>query len=110
MIVLKGKPEEIIPELVKKYDIECIFTNTSYGTYGKKRDEMVKELVSKLGCRFASHKDFLLVEPQEIEQRKVFTPFYKLWQKYLRAHPESLKILPKLEHFSQLQSQDQTQA
>ena len=110
MIVLKGKPEEIIPELVKKYDIECIFTNTSYGSYGKKRDETVTELAAKIGCKFESYKDFLLVEPQEIEQRKVFTPFYKLWQKYLTAHPESLKILPKLEKFSQLQIQEQSQA
>lgn len=45
MIVLKGKPEEIIPELVKKYGIECVFTNTSYGTYGKKRDELVAEKI-----------------------------------------------------------------
>jgi deoxyribodipyrimidine photo-lyase len=110
VIVFKGKSEEIIPELVKKYDIECIFSNTSYGTYGKKRDSLVAEKVSVLWCTFESHKDFLLAEPHEIEQRKVFTPFYKLWQKYLAAHPESLKILPKLEHFSQLETQEQSQA
>ena len=110
VIVLKWKPEEIIPELVKKYHIECIFTNTSYGTYRKKRDAKIIELTSKLECKFESHKDFLLVEPQEIEQRKVFTPYYKLWQKYIAEHPEPLKILPKLEHFSQLHSKEQTQA
>jgi len=58
-----------------------VYTNTSYGTYGKKRDEIVAEKIKHLGCRFESHKDFLLAEPHEIEQRKVFTPFYKLWQK-----------------------------
>lgn len=110
VIVLHGKPEEIIPELVKKYNIECIFTNTSYGNYWKIRDEQVIELVSKLGCKFESHKDFLIAEPWEIEQRKVFTPFYKLWQKYILSHPESIETLPELTHFSQLESSEQTEA
>jgi deoxyribodipyrimidine photo-lyase len=110
VIVFKGKPEEIIPQLVKKYGIECIFSNTSYGIYGKKRDGLVAEKVNTLWCTFDSYKDFLLAEPHEIEQRKVFTPFYKLWQKYLLAHPETLAILPKLEYFSQLQSEEQTEA
>lgn len=95
---------------MQTYNIECIFTNTSYGMYGKVRDEKVIELVSQLGCKFESHKDFLLVEPHEVEQRKVFTPFYKLWQKFLQAHPENLRILPPIEKFSQLSSEEQTQA
>jgi len=80
VIVFKWKPEEIIPDLTKKYDINCIFTNTSYGNYGKKRDLLVAE---KSTCNFETYKDYLLAEPHEIEQRKVFTPFYKLWQKYV---------------------------
>ena len=110
VIVLNWKPEEIIPELVKKYAIECIFTNTTYGTYGKKRDEIIIESVSKLGCTFESHKDFLIAEPHEIEQRKVFTPFYKLWQKYILAHPEAIALLPEITHFSQLKTSEQTEA
>jgi len=110
VIVFHGKPEEIIPELVKKYAIECIFTNTTYGTYGKERDEIIIKSVSKLGCNFESHKDFLIAEPHEIEQRKVFTPFYKLWQKYILAHPEAVALLPELTHFSQLESSEQTEA
>ncbi|MCH8518934.1 DNA photolyase family protein [Candidatus Gracilibacteria bacterium] len=110
VIVLHGKPEEIIPELVKKYKIECIFTNTSYGSYGKTRDEQVIKAVNNSNCKFESHKDFLIAEPQEIEQRKVFTPFYKLWQKYILAHPESTELLPKLTHFSQLETSEQTEA
>lgn len=78
VIVFSGKPEEIIPSLVSKYWIECIFTNTSYGSYGKQRDQLVAE---KVWCEFETYKDFLLAEPHEVEQRKVFTPFYKLWQK-----------------------------
>jgi hypothetical protein len=28
-------------------------------------------------------KDFLLVEPEEVEVRKVFTPYSKLWRKHI---------------------------
>ena len=41
---------------------------------------------------FYSFQDFLLVEPQECEQRKVFTPYSMLWKKFLLAHPERLII------------------
>ncbi len=102
VIVLHWKPEEIIPQLVKKYDIECIYTNTSYGTYGKQRDLKVAQLSD---CKFESHKDFLLAEPHEIEQRKVFTPFYKLWQK---LHFETNEL--EIKKFSQLECQEYTWA
>ena len=39
-----------------------------------------------------SFQDFLLVEPHECEQRKVFTPYSMLWKKFLIANPERLEI------------------
>ncbi len=116
VIVFHGKPEEIIPELVKKYEIECIYTNTTYGHYGKARDGKVAKL-SK--CKFESHKDFLLAEPHEVEQRKVFTPFYKLWQKYLYPLcPTDISPLSKgrrfeeleITEFRQLKTEEQTES
>ncbi len=105
VIVLKWKPEEIIPELVKKYSIECLYTNTSYGSYGKKRDEKIFESLETLWCKTESHKDFLLAEPHEVEQRKVFTPYYKLWQK---LDFETAEL--ELTSFSQLTSEEQSEA
>lgn len=105
VIVLQGNPEEIIPELVKKYEIECIYTNTSYGSYGKKRDEKVSEKIYALWCWFESHKDFLLAEPHEVEQRKVFTPYYKLWKK-LDLDTAEVEITK----FNQLESEEQSEA
>lgn len=102
VIVLHWKPEEIIPKLVKKYKIECIYTNTTYGAYGKDRDTKVAELCN---CAFESHKDFLLAEPHEVEQRKVFTPFYKLWQK---LDFDTSEI--ELAKFQQLKTEEQSEA
>ena len=105
IIVLKWKPENIIPSLVHTYEIECVYTNTSYGSYWKKRDESVAEKIKHLWCKFESHKDFLLAEPHEIEQRKVFTPFYKLWQK-LDFDCNELELTS----FKQLKTLEQTEA
>jgi deoxyribodipyrimidine photo-lyase len=102
VIVFHWKPEEVIPKLVKKYQIECIYTNNSYGTYWKKRDKKVAEASD---CDFETFKDFLLAEPYEIEQRKVFTPFYKLWQKAWLDSTE--QVCPE---FSQLKTDEQTSA
>jgi len=33
-----------------------------------------------------------MVEPYECEQRKVFTPFSRLWKNFLLAHPERKNI------------------
>jgi deoxyribodipyrimidine photolyase len=65
---------------VKKYNIEALFGNRSYGSYGIKRDSELKE---KLELPFFLCSDYLLVEPEVVEQRKVFTPFYKLWKKQI---------------------------
>ena len=105
VIVLKWKPEEIIPDLVKKYEIQCLYTNTSYGTYGKARDRKVFEKVSELGCAIESHKDFLIAEPHEVEQRKVFTPYFKLWKKH-QFDTSELTI----DEFEQLETTEQTEA
>lgn len=102
---MKGKPEDIIPSLVHKYDIDCVYTNTSYGIYGKKRDSKISEKLHHMGCKFESHKDYLLVEPQEVEQRKVFSPFYKLWQKVDFDFHEL-----ELTEFSQLKTDENTEA
>ena len=102
VVVLHWKPEQLIPELVSKYKIDAIFVNTTYWSYGKKRDLLVAE---KSDCIFETYKDFLLAEPHEIEQRKVFTPFYKLWQKH--GFNSTEHTCPKV---LQLQTEEQTHA
>ena len=77
--VFHDYPEKLIPELIKTYSINTIFSNTSYSTYWKKRDEKITSIIWKQN--FIQIKDFVLQEPQQVEQRKVFTPYYKLWQK-----------------------------
>lgn len=76
-------PEKIIPKLCEEYKIDSIFTNKSYWRYWKKRDDIIENYCIKNNIDFFKENDYLLNEPDEIEQRKVFTPFFKLWQKKL---------------------------
>lgn len=77
--VYHWKPQEIIPDLILKYKIDGIFTNRSYWTYWTWRDKLIKEYCIQNWINFYSISDFLLVEPEEIDAYKVFTPYYKKW-------------------------------
>lgn len=83
LIIYHDKPEEIIPKICKKYSIDSIFTNKSYSLYWNQRDKDIKSYCYKNNIDFIINKDYLLNEPGEIEQRKVFSPYFKLWQKKL---------------------------
>lgn len=74
------------------YSIDAVFLNRSYSPRGKHRDEEIEKICEEKGVHFFTFQDFLLVEPHEVEQRKVFTPFSLLWKKFLLAHPERLTI------------------
>lgn len=77
--VFHGYPEKIIPKLVEKYNIEAVYSNRSYWKYWVARDDKILESIWKTD--FIQVKDFILQEPKQVDQRKVFTPYYKLWQK-----------------------------
>lgn len=92
LTVYSGNPEEIIQWLIQQYQIDAIYMNRSYSPRGKIRDESILSLCDAVDIDFHSFQDFLLVEPHECEQRKVFTPYSMLWKKFLIAHPERLMI------------------
>lgn len=79
-------------ELIEKHNITAVFLNRSYSPRGKVRDDAILKICDEKNIDFHSYQDFLLVEPHECEQRKVFTPFSMLWKKFLIAHPERLEI------------------
>ncbi len=83
LIIRHGKPEKIISELIEKYTLDAVYTNTSYSIYGSNRDAKIADICSEKKISFHQYSDYLMIEPDQIEQRKVFTPFYKLWQKQL---------------------------
>lgn len=92
LTVYQWKPREIVEKLLWDYAIEAVYINRSYSPRGKERDDSLLSLCESRWVDFYSFQDFLMVEPYELEQRKVFTPFSILWKKFLLAHPERLSI------------------
>ena len=92
-------PEKIIPEICKKFEIDSLFSNKTYSTYGNKRDDIIESYCLWENIDFFRENDYLLNEPEEIEQRKVFTPYFKLWQRKLW---EKEIILEKPMNFTQV--------
>lgn len=79
---------KIIPELVKKHSIDAIYRNESYWYNAVTRDVAMQQWCKENNIAYYPTHDYLMVPIDTIPVRKVFTPFYKLWQKHLDAHPE----------------------
>ncbi len=80
LLVLRGKAEEIIPALIQSQKADAVYTNRAYGFSGVKRDLGVEHQCRLLGAAFRKYDDTLLVPPNEVDQRKIFAPFYNIWQ------------------------------
>ncbi len=90
--VYEWDPTEVVATLIDEHHIDAVYLNRSYSPHGVARDTSLRNLAQQKGVEFCDFLDFLLVEPHEVEQRKVFTPFSLLWKKFLLAHLERLIV------------------
>jgi deoxyribodipyrimidine photo-lyase len=90
--IYSWNPVDIITNLIQEFDIDAVFFNRSYSPKWKERDDAILHFCEAQDIDFHSYQDFILVEPQECEQRKVFTPYSMLWKKFLMANPERLHV------------------
>jgi deoxyribodipyrimidine photo-lyase len=81
LLVLKGTPSDLIPKIARRDRVDAIYVNKAYSFYGRNRDNELKGTLKAYNVEFREFEDTLLVETDRIPQRKVFTPFYKLWSK-----------------------------
>lgn len=95
LLVERGKAEEVIPRIVRTYSADSIYCNRAYGFSGISRDLKIEHFAKSIGINFKKFDDTFLVPPENVEQRKVFTPFYKLWQR-----KEKGQELPELENIN----------
>ena len=91
LLILKGKPKDIINDLTDKYNIESVFTNDDYEPYAKKRDEKIESLLNSKGIRFKKFKDHVIFEKDEITKDDkspyiVYTPYMKKWKSALNIN------------------------
>lgn len=82
-------PRQIISNLQNWLDIDALFHNKSYWYFGKQRDYEIKKSLIEKNISYQNFNDYLLVEPEKIEKRKIFTPFYRQWVKHIYSEEES---------------------
>jgi len=86
-----GKPKKIYKNLLKKYEIQTVFTNRDYEPYAIKRDYEIKELLEENNVAFTTFKDQVIFEKNEVVKKDgkpyvVYTPYMKVWKEKFKTY------------------------
>lgn len=95
--VYYGTPIHVFTQLLKKYHVQQVFTNTDYEPYATERDTAIASLLQKQGASLHTYKDQVIFDKDEIvkddgKPYTVFTPYSRKWKAtlndfYLQAYP-----------------------
>jgi deoxyribodipyrimidine photo-lyase len=100
LILRRGDPETIVPEVVHAVGAASVHWNRRYYAWSKPLDSAIKHKLTDVGVKVESHKGNVLTEPWEIKTGsggyfKVFTPFFRAatpacdaWASYALDIPE----------------------
>ena len=91
LIVLNSTPVKAFNDLIKQYDINCVYTNTDYEPYAKERDAKIEALLDAKGIKFKQFKDHVIFEKDEVvkddgKPYTVFTPYSRKWKTVLKDY------------------------
>jgi deoxyribodipyrimidine photo-lyase len=86
LLVLYGKPIDIVPKLAKSLQADAVYSAEDFEPATIARDKAVKAAL--VNTRFVQAVDHLIHAPYKVLKGdgtpfKVFTPYYKQWQKHL---------------------------
>lgn len=90
LLVLKGKPLDVIKKLAAEYNIGSFFLNHDYEPYAIARDKEINDFLSTKNIQFSSFKDQVIFEKDEITKDDkspyvVYTPYMKKWKTKLQS-------------------------
>lgn len=96
-------PLNAFRELLTRYDIGNVFTNTDYEPYATERDASVEKLLRQHKAGFRAYKDQVIFEKDEVVKDdgapyNVFTPYSKKWLAKLNAF--YLETYPTQKYFA----------
>lgn len=98
LLVFHGNPIDIFTSLIPK----TVYTNHDYEPYARKRDEEVKNILSKHDAAFKTFKDQVIFEKDEVTKDDgkpytIFTPYSRKWKSLI--NPTHLKSYSTESHF-----------
>ncbi|QED36820.1 deoxyribodipyrimidine photo-lyase [Antarcticibacterium arcticum] len=103
--IFKGKPEKILKQLLKSYDIAEVYTNHDYEPYAKERDSTIEEILSSHNIPFKTYKDQVIFEKEEVVKNDgspyvVYSPYMRLWkEKFRELKPVVYNTKPHFKNF-----------
>ena len=82
--IFYGKPLDVFKNIISKTEVEKIVFNKDYEPYAIKRDDAIKELVTKNNIEFIGYKDHVIFEENEVVKDNgdpyvVYTPYSRKW-------------------------------
>jgi deoxyribodipyrimidine photo-lyase len=82
LLILEGKPEEIIPKLAKELNAKTVYFNLDIEPFARERDRIVSESLNCIGIITKTTWDQLFHAPDQIltqsqQPYKVYTPFWR---------------------------------
>lgn len=95
LILYTGIPEKIIPQILKKNNIEALFFNADYTPFSKARDAKIINACKKINIPVYTFQDSVLINPEQVKTQqkgfyKVFTAFYNAAQKIPIPPPKKI--------------------
>lgn len=84
LLVARGTPEVVLGDLIGRFQISTVFTNTDYEPSAVRRDDEIKALLWSRNIEFETFGDQLIFEPGEVVKPdgslyEIFTPFSRKW-------------------------------
>ncbi|WEW57815.1 DNA photolyase phr1 [Emydomyces testavorans] len=91
----KAIPTRMV-ELCQQWGANHLFANLEYEVDELRREARLVRLCAEKGIKFETAHDACVVNPgavasQQGKQFAVYTPWYRAWVAYLKAHPEALE-------------------
>lgn len=77
LYVATWKASNLIQKYTEKYNIEAVFVNKSYWYWSMTRDAYIKKRCRINFIKYHEYTDYLILNPEDVPVRKVFTPFFK---------------------------------
>lgn len=85
-----GNPIEIFKTIISEFNVQNVIANHDYEPYAQKRDNDIKDLLSKKEIGFYTFKDQVIFEKDEVVKADgapyiVYTPYMKAWKNKFRS-------------------------
>ena len=86
-----GEPKAVYKNLLEKYNIDTVFTNSDYEPYAKERDDKIQQLLNDNNIKFKTFKDQVIFEQNEVTKKDglpyvVYTPYMKVWKEQFKTY------------------------